>query len=90
MLTNLNLRPTDDGMDSKSREHTFFSKANAGQLSKINDQVISNTLRTRRKLIIAVLRNITDDHYPILSDVPLEAVNFDQDQSYLHKRGLLL
>ena len=67
LLTDLHLSPSDDGMDSRSREHTFYSKANVGQHSRIDDQIISNTLKTGRKPTTAVLKKITDDsdHYPV-------------------------
>ena len=80
LLANLQMHPTDDGTHSDSREHTFYSKADAGQHSRIDDQVISMNLKTGRKPTTVVLSNITDDsdHYPILSDIPLEAIKFQR------------
>ena len=76
LLADLQLCPTDD--DTHNREHTFYSKAHAGQHSRIDDQVISMNLKTGRKPTTMVLKNVTDDsdHYPILSDIPLDVVNF--------------
>ena len=80
LLADLQLCPTDDDTHNVSREHTFFSKADAGQHSRIDDQVISMNLKTGRKPTTVVLKNITDDsdHYPILSDIPLDAINFQR------------
>ena len=80
LLADLHLRPTNDDIHSNSREHTFYSKADAGQHSRIDDQVVSTNLMAGRKLTTVVLKNITDDsdHYPILSDIPLEAIKFQR------------
>lgn len=78
LLEDLQLCPTE--IDSKSTEHTYFSKADAGHHSRIDDQVISMNSKTGQKPTTVVLKNTTDDsdHYPVLSDVPLEAINFQR------------
>lgn len=52
----------------------------ANHHNRIDHQVISDNLRTGRKATTVVLKNVTDDsdHYPILLDIPLEAMMFQR------------
>ncbi|KAL3156080.1 hypothetical protein ABBQ32_013066 [Trebouxia sp. C0010 RCD-2024] len=80
LLADLQLSPTDADTDSQSRHQTFYSKGDASHHSRIDNQVISDNLRTGRKAPTVVLKNVTDDsdHDPILSNISLEAMMFQR------------
>ena len=78
LLQTLQMKPTDEGLEDNSRQHTFYAEGQQQHHSRIDDFTWSKTLQTSRKATTSVLKAVTgdSDHYPLLADIPLDNISF--------------
>ncbi len=78
LLQALQMKPTDEGLEDNSRQHTFYAEGQQQQHSRIDDFTWSKALQTGRKATTSVLKAVTgdSDHHPLLADIPLDNINF--------------
>jgi len=78
LLQALQMKPTNEGLEDNSRQHTFYAEGQQQQHSRIDGFTWSKTLQIGRKATTNVLKAVTgdSDHYPLLADIPLDNISF--------------